>query len=337
MNASRGERLFEERVTGCGVLLKAMFAEPYAEPILELSKDFIVTGVGSSEAHGRFMVYLINEYTRGHAVFYPLSKFFFPVKKECKTSTLVVFSQGLSPNARLALEQRERFGHTVLFTGADGEALDKDRQTVICFPPEEESELLIRVMGPVCGYLRVMQFVEVQWPGVLPACSGGLFFSAVEGSEGRSEPPEGFIEALERGLVIIGMPPLGEYWQNIGYKFLEGLFIKMPYFVDLLSFAHGAFQELIANPCSVIVLKGDAGIEDEAFEYLEPMLGELEGPVWEIRTRLPDPWCIIDYEMVLNYFLIKGMKALKINQRDWPGKGKDDSLYTIKEPLLKFK
>src|SRR5690606_25355371 len=100
------------------------------------------------------------------ATFVPISAF--ATSSAPRGAELVVFSQGLSPNARLALPRREpvasdgaapSFDRILLFTsvapgspkaaarGLD-EAIDAGLEPVV-LPPEEEEGNLPRVIGPV--------------------------------------------------------------------------------------------------------------------------------------------------------------------------------------------
>ena len=78
---------------------------------------FDVVGVGASEMPARLLVNLL--VTSGmRARFVPISSFAGegPSSDLVKTQTLVVYSQGLSPNARMALAHGARYRRSILFT-----------------------------------------------------------------------------------------------------------------------------------------------------------------------------------------------------------------------------
>ena len=76
---------------------------------------FCVTGVGSSAAHARFLTALLAEQGGLPARFVPLDAF---PRAGDPADVLVVFSQALSPNARLALTQPEDWRSVLLVTAA---------------------------------------------------------------------------------------------------------------------------------------------------------------------------------------------------------------------------
>jgi len=92
---------------------------------------------------------------------------------ELVDKALVVFSQGISPNAKTALGRHAAFSHTILFTATTAPAarsagkLDQadllydlldGGGDLIVFPLAEEYTTLIRFVGPLCGYLSCLQF-----------------------------------------------------------------------------------------------------------------------------------------------------------------------------------
>jgi len=73
------------------------------------ARRIVLTGVGSSAAHARFLAHLLTERYALDATALPLSAFLTP-RATASEEILIVFSQGLSPNARIALADRAR-GH----------------------------------------------------------------------------------------------------------------------------------------------------------------------------------------------------------------------------------
>src|SRR5690606_5559805 len=124
--------------------------------------------------HARYLVMLLNLYTDRAATYLPLSGFVEPAPGAFAGKTLVVFSQGVSPNAQIALRRRPGFAHSVLFTsttpGAARAAGKPERAALLQsfldeggelveFPLAEEYTTLIRFVGPMAGYLAALQFV----------------------------------------------------------------------------------------------------------------------------------------------------------------------------------
>ena len=182
----------------------------YAPSVDPSNAEWIITGTGSSEAHGRYLASLLHRHTASAARFCPLTAFLDadhgasggaaasardrdgPAPRALSTldsdaalsassrpRILVVISQGMSPNSFAALRHMNAFDRVVLFTsvGEAGKAHKAARIAAVAahpgggvtvrFPLEDEYRILVRVVGPACGFLRVYQCVR-SW------CAPGL-------------------------------------------------------------------------------------------------------------------------------------------------------------------
>ncbi|HRE81277.1 MAG TPA: creatininase, partial [Opitutaceae bacterium] len=113
-----GHLLLAERLEHIPAVIEAMIGRGPAplKPATLQAARFVVTGTGSSEAHARYLTMLLNLYTELAATYVPLSGFTIAQRDAFLGKTLIVFSQGVSPNAQIALNRRSDFSHTVLFT-----------------------------------------------------------------------------------------------------------------------------------------------------------------------------------------------------------------------------
>ncbi len=342
-----GHALLGERLRACAGLLEGMFEEPLSPtgPVLARAMQpgarFYVTGTGASEGHARFLVYLLNTYTPARGEYLPLSAFRAGAEY-APGATLVVFSQGLSPNAQIALRRWGAFGHVVLITAVTTETavqagrpdrvrmlqqLEEGGHTLVRLPVPREERILLRVMGPLAGYLLAIQFVEAHWPGCVPLCVPGAVVAAVRNAPARVGVVPS--ESIRQGCHLVGAWPFPEFAQNLGYKFMEGLFLPAAPLWDYLSFAHGPFQQLLASPRPVLVLHGNSETEQMLLARVRPLIQRFAPFHWVIESRLPGFWRIFEYEMILNYFVLRAMGAWGVDQRRWPGQGLDGSLYHL--------
>lgn len=330
-----GIHLFEERLSLCPVIIKKMLDNPVNIKLPILPENLIVTGIGSSKAHARFFVDLINRYTPSHASFLPLINFYKDNFANNKNTTLVVFSQALSPNAQLAMSKRNTFQHLILFTGCIDSSneliqkLNQEKQTIIHYPVPEEKKLLIRILGPLCCYLSVIQFINHNWHNPIPECNHNVLLSAINK---KAINPDFFLTHAKQGIIFLMGSPTSEYSQNLAYKFLEGLFLTTPTITDYLSLVHGTFQQLINNPKLILNFQhasGDKTLSLKANTIIE----QTTSKILEISSDLPPPWDIFEYEMILNHLVLAGLKKWKIDQITWPGKGLDIEIYKISKPL----
>ena len=328
-----GHKLLQERIEESIELAAEMLDYVLFNKTAAVGERFIVTGIGSSEAHGRYFEELVNRYTPAIARFVPLGNFFSEKNLGDKKNTLVLFSQGLSPNAQIALIREKEFKHSIIFTSKKlGES---KRRTVINIPIENEDGLLLRVIGPLLGYISIIQFININWPKSIPQVNPKVLITALSNSD-KLRVNKLTLEAFKRGVVLLTEGQLCEYGKNLAYKLQEGAFIPMPPILDYLAFSHGTFQELIVNPKLVITLRTKNKADQYLHNKAKMLFKESNALPLEISSELPAPWNVLEFEMTLNYFILKVIKKLKINQKEWPGKTKDASLYNINKPLEKL-
>ncbi len=310
-------------------------------------ESFVVTGIGSSEAHGRFLAWMLNRRPESAAEFVPLAAFD-NGRMDCapggERRTLVLFSQGLSRNVRLVLDQRHRFTRMVLFTAATVDGLTRDGRAdraewlrqletegteIIRFPLENEYEILIRVVGPACGFLAARLWVDSMNGEPSGAVSTGQAVEAIAAVDGGALTR--FLTdnaaACASGFRILVPPTLAQFGQNLVCKCVEGVFWSPPVLLDYLSFAHGPFQQLAARPAPVILFRsehaGEGILADRALE----MCRTLKLPTVVVPLTAPAGWEVLEAEVQFNQALMALVRHLRIDQRNWPGRGADGPLY----------
>lgn len=314
------------------------------KPATLASPHFIATGTGSSEAHARYLATLLNLYTDRPASYLPLSGFTSSRREAFAGKTLVIFSQGVSPNAQIALNRHREFAHAILFSATTPEvaaaAGKPDRAALlrrwreaggelIVFPLAEEYTTLIRFVGPMAGYLACLQFTA-QLAGCrfrIPAAAAILPLLA-------AEPPGDLLRAMldtpekfARGFNLVCAAPISEFAQNLACKFMEGVFWPCPPISDFLQFAHGPFQQMSAHPRPVVILQGDSPLEAELVERSVRMLAQAGLPAYVVRVNAPPLYSIFGFEAAFNRLVFALMQRLGTDQVNWPGKGRDDLLY----------
>jgi len=341
-----GHKLLAHRLEQIPGVLGDMLSRGPAplKPATLASNRFIITGTGSSEAHARYLTMLLNLYTDRAAAYLPLSGFTAQHKPAFTGKTRIDFSQGVSPNAQIALRRRNDFSHTILFTAttpatarAAGKAnraallqslLDEGGELVE-FPLAEEYTTLIRFVGPMAGYLACLQFTAQ-----LACCRFKVPPAADILSLLDAPPPADLLDAMLRapwrfagGFSLITAAPISEFAQNLACKFLEGLFWPCPPISDFLQFAHGPFQQTTAHPHPVVILQGDAPVEAELVGRSLAMLRQVGLDAYVIHVDAPPLVSIFGFESALNRVVFPLMTHFSVDQVNWPGKGRDDQLY----------
>lgn len=342
---AKGHGLLGRRAEEAWPLARGLLVSPLAEGWRPCEGGVLATGVGSSEAHARYLVALLRRHTAVPAWFEPLSAFLDPgfPGPSSRDRTLVVFSQGLAPNARLALARRGLFGSVVLATASTVEGQERagrgDRAGWLqrlsaegCrmerFPLEEEYSTLVRLVGPLCGFAAAWRLAASVEGNRLPPSS-----TLVDELDAwASSPwPARMLEAIgseldahRDGFVVATGDGLSGCAENVVAKFVEGLYWRGPRVVDLLALAHGHLQQLMARPEPVWVL-GDCALARRAEEVLA-------GAGLPAR-RVPLPGRVevapLAAELLLNPVLLGLARRLGVDQVNWPGKGMDGGLYGI--------
>jgi len=341
-----GHTLLAQRLAAIPSILGGMLVRGPAplKPATLASTRFIITGTGSSEAHARYLATLLNFHTDRAASYLPLSGFTDGHRDGFTGKTLVVFSQGVSPNAQIALRRRHDFSHTVLFTASSPAAalaagkkdraallqsfLDKGNELVE-FPLAEEYTTLIRFVGPMAGYLACLQFT---------AQLAGCRFRVPPATELLplldTKAPADLVSAMKRtasrfaqGFNLVTAAPISDFAQNLACKFMEGVFWPCPPISDFLQFAHGPFQQMTAHPHPTLILQGGSPVEAELVGRSLAMLRNVGLDAFVLRVDASPILSIFGFEAALNHLTYELMTHLGIDQVNWPGKGRDDLLY----------
>ena len=341
-----GHALLSARLASLPDVLSGMLASGPA-PLSAASRAarrFIITGTGSSEAHARYLTMLINLHTDRAAAYLSLSGFTLADRSSFAGATLVVFSQGVSPNAQIALRRRNEFTHCILFTAtttaASHAAGKPDRAALlkrirdeggelIEFPLAEEYTTLIRFVGPMAGYLAALQFAASLDASRLQQPTSDEILPLLDAA-----PPADLLGAMKRlpsafsaGFNLVTAAPISDYAQNLACKFMEGVYWPCPPISDFLQFAHGPFQEMNAHPKPVVILQGGSAIESEMVTRSVRMLREVGLDAFVIRVEGDPLHAIFGFEAALNALVFEVMRHLRVDQINWPGKGRDDLLY----------
>jgi len=344
----KGHELLGQRI---GLAREAVFGllnAPGMAPLELSGAGVVATGVGSSEAHARFLVGLLNAHTSIPAEFVSLSSFDGPgIRTEWRRArTLVVFSQGLAPNARLALDRVEDFAGCVLVTAATVEGqersgrrdragllrrLERGGVRVERIPMEDEYTLLVRVIGPACGFAAALRLVAA-----VPGNGLGPVSALIQPLQSVAEGPwPGRVTAWmdqsvgrgEGDCVLVLPPGLAGFAQNLSAKFVEGLYGSPPRIVETLELAHGTFQQLMARRVPVWVLGSDP-LSIRARD----MLGAAGLAPVHVPLEVPGEAMPLAAEFLFNPALAHWARELDRDLVNWPGKGLDGALYNYTGP-----
>lgn len=347
---SNGLRLLRERVASLPDALRQLGAAE--NPRLDLGglpvRRYWTSGIGSSEAHARFLAERLDYELGLWARFVPLSSL---AKRpaQCALDVLVLFSQGLAPNVRPLLAAPANWRGAVLVTAArqrsespddaKGRLLKEfraDGGTVRTMPGENEYGTLVRVVGPMVGYLEALRIVAAiaRARGVPhEPIDVALLCERVSVAQERlahnlTEAGLVSLEGFEQGLAFLALGTYGELVTNLQYKVLEGMLLPLPPVWDLLGFAHGPFQQGFAGRMTLVALThaGDA-LEQELLGRIRAMLDSRQHRLIVLDASLPGALAIFEHEAMLDALLLRFLAERGMEPSDWPGREADRPLY----------
>jgi creatinine amidohydrolase len=328
-----GHARLADRIAALPALAARLAQEAEGACELDGSGGLVATGIGSSEAHARLLAHLVAERTGRPARFVPASALLAPSATP-SAETLVVFSQGLSPNAQLVLSHAARWPRVVVATSVTDPARLAPLRTrgarVVLFAGENEFGTLVRVTGPLAGSLCAIRLARafgapVDVPERIEPALGSAFAAGA-----RIAPA-----ALRASLAFITSGPYGELVTNLRLKVLEGMLRPLPPAWDLLHLAHGPFQQAITGPAVFLALtRADAPEDEPLLVRFEAMLEPDRHTLLRLHAWLPSPFALLEHEMHLNALLLHELEARGIDQVRWPGRGLDAPLYDLSSPPL---
>lgn len=313
-------------------------------------RRFLVTGVGSSAAHARYLALILSQNLGWPAAFVSSGRLQASAGPGSERDVLIVFSQGLCPNARFALARPDRFAEVVLFTavvpGNPGEgsspagierqqflaALVAQGVRVVPFFGQEEYDTLVRVAGPMLGYAAAFHFARSLAPegSGLPDWEVETLVAGMGRAAARVEEDfsrKGSVAAaLAAELTLVAGGGYGEMIQNLPSKVQEGMGLPLPPVFDVLEFAHGGFQRVALREATVLVLL-PAGCGDEGVSRLRRILDPDRHLVRILDSAREPALAVFEHEAYFNQLLLRFIEETALDPREWPGKGRDGPLY----------
>lgn len=306
----------------------------------------LVTGGGMSEGPAQLLVALLGELGVS-AAYVPLSEFVAPAVRGAG-DTLVLFSQGLAPNARFPLLHANAFRHVFVVTSVEPSldapshdprriAAEAERggARVVRVPPADEGGLLLRVMGPAIAALAAVLLAR---PLLRRARRTELEASIaqVAGAYERALASVASPLLVEGELAPIALVASGRHGaacHGHRWKLLEGLLVPDPPVWDVLQVAHGPLQSLYERPHTLVALERDEAAHEHALvDRLAEVLVPGRHVLHRIRARLPGLLAWFEHDAELDARLLATLRERPVDLASWPGKDRDGPLYGIAPP-----
>ena len=298
-NDSKGHHILQQRIKNSNKYLMDLNQPDYK---FDMDFSYLVTGIGTSMVHAKYLVNIAND--RGYRMnFIPINGITDIISK--KYDKLIIVSQGLSPHGIKPIKYFTK-DNIILFTAVteNNKNINKVNilnkvDKVINYPLEDEYDILIRTVGPICGYGIINKIFNITNPQL----------------KSYYNIPNDFIKNIikKQSVTLIINYPLTEYYQNLEYKFIEGAFIKTVNIVDELGFAHGYYQNTKKwDSCFIMINNNNKNLKD----LLE------DKSLFEIESN-----SIIEIEHIIDIIILKLVRIGNINQKNWPGKSTQNTIY----------
>ena len=353
--AAAARRLLRRRIDAAPGLIARVARLAIAPlPLLPgAARSVVTTGVGSSAAHAALLAHLLAD-RLGIAARPASAGAFISAAADSSRDVLVVFSQGLSPNARLALHAPQRWLAVILVTAVPPRPSDAPRRAalaalrraggiVLHLPGGAERGLLLRVAGPLAATAACFRLAEALAAALLDATpldgamrlDGPRIAAAMRAAAARGERLAGRLDLgpeVQRALVSSG--GYGALAGNLALKLSEALLLPPPPVHDLIDFAHGPFQQLYARRATHFALtrRGAPG-EPALLSRLAAMLDPTRHRLVRLPASLPGAQALFEHEALLNALVLRAMDGRDLDPSDWPGRGRDAPLYDVQVPV----
>lgn len=289
-------------------------------PSLKLKgENIIVTGVGSSQPHGEFLISLINTInTNINIKFYNLDHL---INNNINFDTLIIISQGLSPHIIKLLDIHKNKQNIILITSVTRNNKDEIKQNIINnftgqiinFPLEDEYDTLVRTIGPMCCFTTVYSSIKQTYIDNLDQILNSIVL-----------PPNDFIDDLinySRLIIVSNVT----YINNLKYKFIEGGFLQSVETVNFIQLGHGVYQWSEHHRskninCCYLIINGD----DKIINFLGSKY-----KTYSFKTKINNELNILEIEHLGNLIMGELIIRQNIDQRQWVGKDDQDVLYEV--------
>jgi hypothetical protein len=309
-------------------LVRALVDAPPEFPDLDLGARVVTTGVGGSAAPARYLAWLLREALGVDARFQHLSRF---VDGAPPGDALFVFSQYLSPNARLALRRADAYARACVFTSSpaavEGAPASLARVTL---PPPSEAGTLVRIVGPSLAMCAAAAAVRA-WGAALDLSPLGDLYAGAAGAPAEGLDDE-ILARAARGttpVAIVTGAADGGVARGARWKLLEGWSVREPGGYDVLEIAHGPFQAARGAELLAVSLETSGGADAELFDRLERVL---TGEHRLARVRAPGPPLLapITHDAATTAVMLAGLRAAP-RDVSWSSSGQDAPLYGLGE------
>ena len=303
---------------------------------LEAPRRWALSGIGASEGVARAAAAWIQREGAARAEFVPFSKWLCQPSSTLGFDGVVVFSQGMSPNARIATARAPKSSTRILVTASPSHpaALDaRGEGWLLCtHEPADEGALLVRLTGPSCALTVARALADAV--AAAQRSNGGGSLSAERAFErgvevGRSIASAMDVSALEHVRAMLCAAGDDETHGGLAWVWMESTLCAPVALWDLLGFAHGPYQSLFDQRATLIAL--EQASHGALVDRVASMLDRDRHTLVRVRADELGPFTVFSHLGSLWALAIALLERRPRDLHPWPGKGRDKPLYDITE------
>lgn len=301
------------------------------EAAMRAPTRWALSGIGASEGVARAMSAWIQREGDAHAEFVSFSRWLDDEASTKRFDGVVVFSQGLSPNARIAIERGANASTRILVTASPAHPFAQrardDGWLVCAHEPADEGALLVRLTGPACALAaaRVLSESSARDRNGHRARADVAFAEGVD--EGWAVARAVDVASLEHVRAMLCSGGDDETHAGLAWTWMESTLSAPVAMWDVLGFAHGPYQSLFERRAALIAL--EHAHNAQLFDGVEAMLDRERHTLVRVRAGKFGALSVFSHMGALWALAISLLERRPRDLAAWPGKGRDKPLYDI--------
>lgn len=285
------------------------------------------SGIGASDGSARACAQWLDDAPGVSARFRPFSAWL-DAGDDC--DGVIVFSQGLCPNAKIAIDRAPASATRVLVTAAHEHPIVRDavaRGWLLCeHAPRDEGPLLVRLEGPLCALAVARAIAQRARGDDTVAQHSEAFVRGVRA--GARVAGELTIEQLDGVRAMIGSGAMIETHAGLPWTWMESTLTAPIALFDALSFAHGPLQALYEQRATIVAFERAA--QPAWIDRVAQVLAPERHTLVRLASEAPsDHDALFEHAGALWSLLFSLLEHRPRELRAWPGKGCDGPLYEL--------
>ncbi len=294
------------------------------------------SGIGASEGVARATASWLRREAGVSAEFRPFSEWLTGEAAQ-GVDGVMVFSQGLCPNARLAIDRAPQSATRVLVTAAtESDEVARARQLgwLLCaLEPSDEGPLLVRLDGPLAALATGRALVEsiaMTKGGPLSRASldaGAAFAAGMDVGIRAAEQCSS--TQLDSVCGAIGAGRSLDTHAGLAWAWMEATLRAPIALWDALGFAHGPLQAIYEREAVLLGFERDAEDERALFDRVESVLVRERHTLIRLKAPQRNESAVFAHAGAVWGLLLSLLAARPRDLRTWPAKGRDGALYEL--------